>query len=298
MRRSVVESEVQSSSCVCSLADQSEKTALYVAVSLMGGLLLAVAFSLCFVLRFRLRRRRRLRHRRRREEQTATMNKRLPRASTSTQTAESSTLVPTPSEHDFGLELLRFMHREEPVGAVQNDWTGGGEKRYLDCGGFYVEPKDSRSLLLKQRTQLESRSQNVCCSYDASQAEPSSFRRFNSFDEQRSRLATMFPDEQHSAAALGRSQPSSFLDVPQPPWPNNTKQNHAFLPSNALTTTSDRQTMHHQQHCHHQVDCMQRNPSKSDGISQSLQNSPRCNNDTREEYSSNFSNPYRHSICQ
>src|SRR6218665_2930681 len=90
------------------LAEHLEKTILYTILGIMVGLLLLLSFCLCLTLASVLLRRRKKRQ----------IIKRLSgssRTNTSTQTAESSTLIPSPSEHDFGLELLSFMHNGPPV---------------------------------------------------------------------------------------------------------------------------------------------------------------------------------------
>lgn len=90
------------------LVDHFEKTVLYTVVGIMIGLLLLLSFILCLILISNALRRRKKRR----------ILKRLgssSRANTSTQTAESCTLIPSPSEHDFGLELLRFMHNGPPM---------------------------------------------------------------------------------------------------------------------------------------------------------------------------------------
>lgn len=74
----------------------------------MVGLLLLLSFILCLILLSNAFRRRKKRQILKRLSSSS-------RANTSTQTAESSTLIPSPSEHDFGLELLRFMHNGPPL---------------------------------------------------------------------------------------------------------------------------------------------------------------------------------------
>lgn len=183
------------------LAEHLEKTILYTILGIMVGLLLLLSFCLCLTLASVLLRRRKKRQ----------IIKRLSgssRTNTSTQTAESSTLIPSPSEHDFGLELLSFMHNGPPV---RRDgrfaWMDALERQPLRAPLTNYSAAPAAAVDSQQRLCIPVSSTRLCDSFQQEIARGKS-RYSPSYTSSESQVFCKSLNDEQSLVALNEISPS------------------------------------------------------------------------------------------